>query len=109
MSDYSPLRDNGNRRFWQRVAERREAEEADRQRWIADVKLRLGLVCAGDLTYLDAITRDYVRWPLSQYTVVSDHRVEIPAGWPPECCCVLLDGQQVSLGGLCPVHSAATA
>ena len=91
-----------------RIAERRLAEERDRQEWLDGVKLRLGLVCVGDLTYLDSRTADY--WPagvpLGQYTVVSDHCVEIPLEWPPECRCVLLDGEQVSLGGPCPAHAA---
>lgn len=102
------MRDNGNRQFWQRVAERRAAEKHDRAEWISGLKLRYGLVCAGDLTYLDTVARDY--WPagipLGQYTVISDHCVEIPLGWPPECSCVLLDGEQVALGGPCPVHAA---
>lgn len=84
-------------------------EEVERQRWVSDVKARLGLVCAGDLLYLDTVARDYVRWPpglpLGQYTVISDHRLEVPPGWPPECLCVLIDSAQVSLGGPCPVHS----
>ena len=48
MDEYwTPLRDEALR-FWQRVTERREAEERDRQAWIADVKRRLGIRCIGD-------------------------------------------------------------
>ena len=36
------------RRYWQRVHEQREAEERDRQAWIADLKHRLGIRCIGD-------------------------------------------------------------
>jgi len=93
-----------------RVAERRLAEERERQEWLADVKRRLGLVCTGDgPVYLDSRAVDY--WPmgvpLSQYTVISDHRMEVPLGWSADCLCVLLDGERVALGGPCPVHAAA--
>ena len=48
MSKYwTPLRDEAQR-YWQRVRERREAEERDRRGWIEDVKRRLGIRCIGD-------------------------------------------------------------
>lgn len=104
--DFSPLRDAAHR-FWQSAEEKRAAEERDRREWIDGLKRRHGIVTIGEKPiYLDTVTRDY--WPagvpLGQYTAISDHRLEIPPGWPPECRCVLLDGEQVALGGPCPVH-----
>ena len=87
------------------MMEAREAGERGRREWISDVKRRLGLVCAGELP-----CRLEVWSPTAAdatYEVISDHRLEVPRGWPPDCRCVLLDGEQVSLGGPCPVHAAA--
>ena len=44
---WTPLRDEA-RRYWQRVRERREAEERDRRAWIEGVKRRHGIRCIGD-------------------------------------------------------------
>ncbi len=86
--------------LWQQM----EAEERGREQWIADVKRRLGRVCIGDPP------RQPEAWPAvaagAAYEVISDHTLEVPRGWPPECRCVLLDGEQVSLGGPCPVRHA---
>lgn len=76
------------------IALNREAGERDREEWIDGVKQRLGLVCTGD----DAPSA--VRWE-----VISEHTLELPPGLPPGCRCVISDGEWVSLGGPCPVHS----
>jgi hypothetical protein len=106
MSEYwtwTPLRDEA-RLYWQRAAERREAEERGRLEWIADVKRRYGLVCIGE------VPQYRLPWPggvlSGPWEVISDHTLELHIEWPPECRCVLLNGEQVSLGGPCPVHAA---
>jgi hypothetical protein len=76
MSYYwTPLRDE-SRRYWQRVAERREAEERSRREWVSEVKQRLGIVCIGDEPGKTELA-DYVGWPKVEegatYTVVSEH------------------------------------
>ena len=106
MSGYwSPMRDEALR-YWQRATEQREAEERGRLEWITDVKRRLGIVTIGE-----RVLPYRLEWPVDfadgSWRVVSDNRLEIPLDWPPECRCVLLNGEQVSLGGPCPVHQAA--
>lgn len=49
-----------------------------------------------------------VEWPAGipdgPWETVSVHTLELPAGWPPGCRCVLSDGVRVPLGGPCPVE-----
>jgi hypothetical protein len=86
-----------------RVAERRAAEERERQKWLSGLKRRWGLVCFGEFPPYR------LPWPGGiiggPYEVISDHTLELHIDWPPECSCVLLDGERASLGGPCPVHS----
>jgi hypothetical protein len=93
--------------FLWRTEQARQAEERGRQEWISDVKRRLGIVCIGE------IPQFRVPWPGGvlggPYEVISDHTLELHVEWPPECRCVLLDGEQVSLGGPCPVHAGTDA
>jgi hypothetical protein len=91
-------------RWWLRLAMARAREDEDRAEWIESVKQRLGLVTMGDKRASD----DRIEWPAGipdgQWEVVSDHVLELPAGWPRGCRCVLADGKRVSLGGPCPAH-----
>jgi hypothetical protein len=54
-----------------------------------------------------------VEWPAGipegPWETVSVHTLELPAGWPPGCRCVLSDGVRVSLGGPCPAHPDVSA
>jgi hypothetical protein len=73
MSEYwTPLRDEAGR-YWQRVREQREAEERDRRAWIADVKRRMGIRCAGDENEAAAVPE----WPVlpdgAAYTCVAEY------------------------------------
>ena len=87
-----------------RVAERRIAEERERQEWVSSLKRRWGLVCTGDFPPYR------IPWPGgilgARWEVISDHTLELRIDWPPECSCVLIDGEQMSLGGPCLVHAA---
>lgn len=89
-----------------RVAVQREAEERARREWINDLKRRYGLVCIGE------IPQFRVPWPGGitggPWEVISDRTLELHVDWPPECSCVLFDGEQVSLGGPCPVHATVS-
>jgi hypothetical protein len=84
------------------AAARAEAEERDRREWLDGVKLRLGLVVAGDPP------PSAVEWPAGipdgPWETVSVHTLELPGDWPQGCRCVLSDGVRVSLGGPCPAH-----
>ena len=51
---------DASRRYWQRVAEQREAEERSRREWIGEVKQRLGIICWDDETPL----RPLPDWPV---------------------------------------------
>ena len=89
--------------FLRRPEQVRLAEEHDRAEWIKDVKRRYGLICTGE------VPQFRLPWPGGitggPWEVISDHTLELHTEWPPECRCVLLDGEQVSLGGPCPVHA----
>jgi hypothetical protein len=88
-----------------RLADQRVAEARDRLEWISCLKRRWGLVCTGE------VPQCRLPWPGgilgARWEVISDHTLELHVDWPPECRCVLLDGQRASLGGPCPVHAAA--
>lgn len=91
--------------YFHRFAAAREADGRDRREWIEGVKQRLGIVTIGDPPAADPVWPEGL--PDGQWEVISDHTLELPLGWPPDCLCVISDGEQVSLGGPCPAHSGA--